>query len=398
MRQLNRHITIFRSMIWFFIFITGWFLYTSIVMMYNIKYLRKVTGFKKYSIEEKSLSICIPARNEEKNLQTLLPALINLAYKNFEILVYDDASSDASADILTQYSARYPGLIKVVSTKKKPEKWLGKTWACHCLHQEAIGNFLVFIDADTLPGSHFCSDINQILHEEKPDAFSVWPHQKFETFWEQTVIPLIYFAWYSLLPARWNEQLPDAVPKKFRDSLTPYFTASCGQCMVFSKKCYEKIGGHRSVKSEIVEDMEIAKNVRKSGLKFQIYNGLNSISCRMYTSHTSIFQGFRKNFLAGFPDVSVFVLSAFAHVMVYILPFFLSFYFLFHQQYVYSVLSGLLVLWAWFQRLILAKVFGWNPGYALLHPLGVLWYQWLGLVCLWDRFTGKKASWKGREI
>jgi chlorobactene glucosyltransferase len=337
-------------------------------------------------------SICIPARNEERVIDRCVTSALKQSYPNFEVLVLDDHSTDKTPEILSELSGIINNLHHLKG-KPKPDDWLGKPWACHQLSKHASGDYLIFMDADVWLEEEAIQKAIYAL--QRSPVITVWPKQQVRTFWEKMVIPIIYFGLYTLLPAKYVEQDPKWLPKKWRKKLAPHFSAACGQFLAFRKQVYHQINGHKLVKNKIVEDVELAKLIKKSGQTITMFDGVGSVNCRMYHSHTEIFQGLRKNFFEGFGrNTLLFVMMAALQAIVYMVPF----VFLFLGNESEQVFSASLIALFWIQRWILDLKFSWNPFISLLQPLSILWFQVLAGRCLWDYFTGKKPLWKGREV
>ncbi|MAL16616.1 MAG: hypothetical protein CL670_09425 [Balneola sp.] len=338
------------------------------------------------------VSICIPARNEEAVIDQCVTYALKQDYPNFEVLVLDDNSTDGTTEILEELSGIINNLHHLKG-KPKPDEWLGKPWACHQLSKHASGEYLVFIDADVWLEEHAISKAIHAL--QNSNAITVWPKQAVETFWEKLIIPMIYYGLYSLLPAKYVEQSPKWLPQNLRKKMAPQFAAACGQFIAFTKNAYETIDGHTSVKQEIVEDVELSKTIKRNGLSITMYDGVDTVNCRMYQNHSDIFEGLRKNFFVGFGrNVPLFLFMATMQVITFILPVI----FLFIGNSFVQTLSAALIGVFLIQRWLMDYRFGWNPFVSLLQPLTILWYEVLGIRCLWDHFTGKKATWKGREV
>ncbi|MDR9418779.1 glycosyltransferase [Gracilimonas sp.] len=369
-------------------------LFTIFVFTRNWFEFRSLADVEQYESSSKTpqVSICIPARNEEAVIERCVTSSLQQNYPNFEVLVLDDNSTDNTTAILRKLSGIINNLHHVQG-KPKPDDWLGKPWACHQLSEKATGEFLVFIDADVWLEEDAVSKTVTAL--QKSDAITVWPKQKVVTFWEKLVIPMIYYGLYSLLPSKYVEQNPKWLPKSLQKKLGHHFAAACGQCIAFNRSCYNRIGGHQSVKQQIVEDVELAKTIKKNGQKIIMYDGVDTVNCRMYQSHRELFEGLRKNFFVGFGrNVPLFSSMAVLQVIAYIMPFWILITGNEDQQIFAATLIAIIFL----QRWLLDFKFGWNPLVSLLQPLTIIWYEVLGIRCLWDHFTGSKAQWKGREV
>ncbi|WP_249066876.1 glycosyltransferase [Halalkalibaculum roseum] len=354
---------------------------------------------KSFDKESPKVSILIPARNEENVIQKCLESALIQSYPNFEVIVLDDESTDNTPLILKELVDSKPHTLKVIKGRPKPKNWLGKPWACQQLSEEAEGNILIFIDADTWLEEDMVSKIVRSMGRDVVDFLTVWPKQKLGTFWEKTVIPLVYYALLSLLPARYVHKVPAWVPDILKPNVRPLFAAACGQCMAFKRSAYKSIGGHAAVKDEVVEDVALAKRIKEKGLKMKMYHGEASISCRMYTSGKELESGFSKNFLAGFDyNIALFLFMALLHIVVFVLPFVALPIGIITNNIILVLLSGICIAVILLHRFLLARWFDWKPIYAFLHPLAVLWFQRLGIKLVINHFSGKKSSWKGRTI
>lgn len=346
--------------------------------------------------EKPKVSICIPARNEASVIERCVTSALKQNYPRFEVLVLDDQSTDGTGEILAKLSGIINNLIHIKG-KEKPNDWLGKPWACHQLSEAASGDILIFIDADVWLDEDSIPKAVKELSDV--DAITVWPEQILASFWEKQVIPLVYFALYTLLPSRYVKHAPKWLPSFLRNRFAPKFAAACGQFIAFSKNAYSKINGHESVKDQIIEDVELAKNIKSNGLTLKMLHGVDTVFCRMYSSDSELWNGLRKNFFVGFGKNTVFfLLMSILHLIVFIVP-------IFTFVYGFQVNSMELLIWSsisliliFFQRATLNYIFRWDIYSAFTHGLGVLWFQVLGLQCLVDHFTGKSVSWKGRKL
>lgn len=387
--------------------ITTWLLFFSIgyLLLTSIIFLRNQVDFTTLPLtdllrdQHRKISVCIPARNEQENIGHLLSSLTTQQYSSFDILVLDDNSTDNTTEVVTSFADKNPGQITLYKGLSKPKDWLGKPWACKQLADVADGDLLLFLDADTTIKPDTLLRIATSFKQYNLDMLTVWPHQILGSFWEKTVIPLVYYALLTLLPSIYVYRDPRWMPKVIREKLQPAFAAANGQCIAFTREAYHKIGGHTSVKKEVVEDVELAKNIKSSGLTMRMFNGVDSINCRMYRSRQEIFDGLRKNFFAGFHySLTLFILFALLHLVIFILPFIALIAGItvgYPWMVLYSTLSVCLIL---LHRLWIAKQCNWNPFYAFSHPIGVLWFQWLGFIKIIDYLWDRKSEWKGRKI
>tara|TARA_R110002124_G_scaffold48026_3_gene142169 strand:+ start:3984 stop:5141 length:1158 start_codon:yes stop_codon:yes gene_type:complete len=375
----------------------GFLLFTSLILVRNLVDFKalKNTNVPKAKNNPR-VSICIPARNEEEVIERCVTSALKQNYPNFEVLVLDDQSTDGTTQILAKLSGIINNFIHIKGDPK-PDDWLGKPWACHQLSKVASGGLLVFIDADVWLDEDAIPKAVSELSEF--DSITVWPEQIVDSFWEKQVIPLIYFALFTLLPAKYVERTPRWLPKSLRSKFAPLFAAACGQFIAFNRKAYDRINGHESVKNKVIEDVELARNIKSAGLSLKMLHGSGSVFCRMYSSHQKLWNGLRKNFFVGFnKNLFFFSVVALLHLIVFIVPIIFFIYGFQVNNLEILVLSSISVLIVFIQRAILNFIFKWDIYSSFTHALGVLWFQALAVQCVVDYFTKKPVTWKGRNL
>ena len=234
------------------------------------------------------VSILVPARNEAGNILILLESISKQDYQHYEVIVYDDHSTDDTYAVCSGFALLHPR-FKVVKGKQLPEGWLGKNFACHQLAKEAKGDFFLFIDADVKVEK---SLINSAVHRMglyNLSLLSLVPNQVMLTAGEYTTVPLMNFALLNLLPLRLV-----AITKEY------YIASACGQFMLFDANIYKENQWHEQVKNKVVEDGEIMKITKSSGYKGDLLLGNKMLYCRMYRNYNEAINGFGKNTYAAF--------------------------------------------------------------------------------------------------
>lgn len=367
-----------------------WLTATSMVLIRNLRDFRRLP--RSVAASTTRVSVCVPARNEEAGIGPCVASLLDQTHPDLQILVLDDGSTDGTRAVLDGFES--PRLT-VIDGTPKPDGWLGKHWACAQLAARSDGAILLFADADTWFSLHAVADLAAHMDAHPEDGLvTAWPVQRLATWSERLVIPLVYHALLTLLPAVYVTRDPRWMPAAFRPLFRPLFAAACGQFMAFRRDTYETVGGHAAVKDAVVDDVELAKAVKRSGGHVRMAHGAGTVGCRMYRGHREVFNGFRKNFLAGFGgNLPLFLASAVLHGWVYLAP-------------VAGFAAGLLPAWLFAlivavpvaQRLVLARWFGWPMADSLTHILGVAWFQVLGFRVVADRLLRRKIEWKGRPV
>ncbi|MBN2610463.1 MAG: glycosyltransferase family 2 protein [Bacteroidales bacterium] len=229
------------------------------------------------------VSVMIPARNEEKNIGNLLNDLIHQDYKNIEILVFDDQSTDATAGIVRGYSAK-DGRVRLIQSDGLPEGWLGKNHACHSLSKEAKGDYFLFLDADVRIGNSIIENTVSFSEKYKTGLLSLFPKQIMHTPAEWSTVPVMNHILLSLLP------LVLVRKSKFRS-----LAAANGQFMLFNPAVYKKFSPHQVFKTDAVEDIKTARYLKQNRIKIACHTGPGAIKCRMYDEYDEAVSGFSKN-------------------------------------------------------------------------------------------------------
>lgn len=334
------------------------------------------------------ISILIPARNEACVIEQTVQAILSQSYPNFELIVLDDFSDDATAAV-----ARTAGYkdhrLRVILGQPLPDGWLGKNWACHQLAQQAQGEWLIFTDADVQWKPQALESIIAEAERTQADLLTVWPTQQSETWAERLVVPMMALAVVGYLPlplvhfTRW-----------------PIFAAANGQCLAFRRPAYDFIHGHAAVKHDVLEDVTLARQVKAHGLKLRMANGANHITCRMYKNWSGVREGFAKNILAGYGNsVSLLSLAAMFHWAVFMLP---SVWLMF--GWVAPTMTG----WPWWPLLLVSLGLGLRALTAAATdqrvkdawsmPLSVLLMTLISGQSIWWHWQYGGPRWKGRTI
>jgi len=242
------------------------------------------------------VSVLIPARNEELNIESILTCLQRQDYKNIEILVFDDQSTDRTGEIVRQF-IKQDNRIKLIESGGLPPGWLGKNHACHELSKHAKGKYFLFVDADVLLSKNII--IQTIATSEKYNLglLSIFPIQEMQTLGERITVPNMNFILLSLLPLI-------LVRKTKYQSLT----AANGQFMFFKAADYQQVFPHNKMKGSKVEDMEIARYYKQLNIRISCTTGDERVSCRMYTGFNEAANGFSKNIISFFGNSFILAL------------------------------------------------------------------------------------------
>jgi glycosyltransferase involved in cell wall biosynthesis len=239
---------------------------------------------------EVSLAVLIPARNEEANIANILNDLLKQTYSDFEILVYDDLSEDATVAAVSNLQKENSN-IKLINGAQLPNNWGGKSHACYQLAKQTDADLILFLDADVRVSKDFIQKIISHSVAYRLDLLSIFPVQLTKSCGEKAVVPLFNWILLTLLPLN-----------LVRKSSWSSFSAANGQCMLFDGDNYRKNQWHKSVKAEVVEDIAIMREMKKHRYNVETLIGQNEISCRMYHSFYESFVGLARSAPAFFAN------------------------------------------------------------------------------------------------
>jgi glycosyltransferase involved in cell wall biosynthesis len=334
------------------------------------------------------LTICIPARNEERNVDAVVRGALANADVPLEVLVYDDQSSDRTPAILAALRGE-DARVRAVTTEPLPAGWNGKQWGCERMGQAAQGQWLLFTDADV----RFTPDCfaRALAEAARLDAalLSTIPREETGTFLERLVVPMIHWMLFSWLP------MP-----RMRATNDPATSAGCGQFLLVRRDAWLAAGGHAAFRDSMHDGIKLPRNVRRAGFHTDLYDGSDTVSCRMYRSAGETWRGFTKNAYEGLGSPVVLVvftvLEAFGILLPWIwLPVMLLVRGTESMPTVPTGLASFAIGAQIAQRRMLAKRFSQPWECWVLHPvtivllLAIQWRSW------WLHLT-KRRAWRGR--
>ena len=342
------------------------------------------------------VSILLPARNEALSIRSCLESLLKQNYSSLEIIVLDDESVDATAEIARTlgFSASPESKCRLIRGAPLPPGWTGKSWACHQLAEVAQGEYLLFTDADTVHQPETVSSAVAAAQRAGCDLLTLWPLQTTVTFAEKLVIPLMFVVGGSYLPhwlLVWAQRSP-WIGRVLGSKLLARCGTATGQFLLFRRQSYFKMGGHRAVGEHLVEDIALAREVAKripDGWRLITCDGTRLVSCRMYASLRQIWEGFTKNLWPVFDgNWAGFWLAVIWQFLVCVLPFvIIAFY---SRPELYLVAGILLCL-----RVVAALRFKTSWLSVCFHPIGYSLALLIAVNSFWQA-KSKGIRWKDR--
>ncbi len=323
------------------------------------------------------ISIIIPCRNEEKNIALLLESLKAEIYPIYEIICVDDQSEDGTAAVIERYNA------KLVSICKRPEGWIGKTWAVKCGAEASSGDVLLFLDSDLILEPDAIETLAFAYQEY--GAVSVQPYHRMHKAYEQLAL---FFNLTSV--AGTGITLPKPVQK-----------GMFGPVIMISRDKYFELGGHNSVKDCVIEDYQLGINYKKAGLKYKLFVGSTSISFRMYAEGIRAqFEGFAKNFSRGILSAGILttILTVAWITALTSLPVVLIGALIARETLTALLASGLYAVSALSLIIYSRKTGNFNILTALIYPVALLWFHIVIIYSFLRKIFLRSVKWKGRKI
>ena len=350
----------------------------------NILWLR-FSGYKPRSADQGTVSVLIPARNEEANIGRCLDSLLDQSYSNYQIIVLDDCSEDRTWQIISGYARRYPQRLQAIRGGPLPRGWCGKTHAMQLLSQYASGDYLLFTDADTIHSRESLAWAVTNINKHSADFISGYVRQDLQSFGEALIVPTTYIMSAIVMPF-W------LIPR----TNSSMVTMAVGQMVMFRRSTFQAIGGYSSVAEQISEDVFVARAVKKAGYRTVFLDLSDHVTCRMYEGYRDSFEGIGKNIYDFFKNQPAFFAAVASALVAFILLPLVLVAIEWHMSSPLlrlSVFSVLCFVLAWSLTLYDRGLKWWVP---LLYPLTFLHLLYMAWKAFGRAAVNVGIVWKGR--
>ncbi|MGC4805766.1 glycosyltransferase [Micromonospora sp. DT233] len=336
-----------------------------------------------------TVAVLLPLRDEADRLTPCLRGLLaQRGVADLRIVVLDDGSTDGTADVVRAVAGDDPR-VTLRAGVAPPPGWLGKPYACHQLagHAAPAATALVFVDADVVLAPYAVAAAVTELRAARVTLLSPYPKIVTVTAADRLVQPLLQWLWLTFLPLRAMER-----------SARPSLAAAGGQFLVVDRAGYAAAGGHGAVRDRILEDIELARSVKRSGGRIALADGSRLATCRMYDDWPQLRDGYTKSLWASFghPGAAAAVLALL--LLLYTAPPLIVAVALAAGEPAVAALALLGWLLGAAGRAISARATGgrWWPD-ALGHPVSVVVLGWLTARSYHLR-KRRRLSWRGRPV
>lgn len=336
------------------------------------------------------ISIILPVRNEEANIDACISSLLAQDYPNFDLTIIDDGSNDATPCLLAQWQAR-DSRVHVQRVDHLPCGWAGKAHALHNGVQQTGGAWLLFTDADTRHAPHTLRLMAGHAMQQQDDLLSM--HTNLVTI-SGPAMPLLMPTTEILLAQR-------VTPREMSDPASPRSFAF-GQYILLRRAAYESTGGYASadLRGTSVDDLALAEQFKHYRQRIEVVNGRGLIKNRQWATWRSARRGWEKSYygviirtrvpLAGLP--AALALTAYGIGPLAIL--------LNAKKARRSsvLLAAITVLAQIHARRRFDRVYDLAPPWSLAAPIGWLICGALAFDTARLHLSGRTVNWKGRPL
>ncbi|RKR87223.1 glycosyl transferase family 2 [Micromonospora pisi] len=338
---------------------------------------------------DEPVSVLLPLRDEADRLTPCLRSLLaQRGVPGLEIVVLDDGSTDGTADMVRTVAAGDPRL-RLLTGAPPPPGWLGKPYACQQLAEAATAeaSALVFVDADVVLNPYAVAGAVAALRTARATLLTPYPRIVTGSVGERLVQPLLQWTWLTFLPLRAMERSP-----------RPSLAAAGGQFLVVDRAGYQRAGGHAAVRDRILEDIELARAVKRADGRIALADGSGLADCRMYGSWVELRDGYTKSLWASFgsPVGAASVVALL--LLLYTVPPLLAVAAAVAGAVPLALAASVAYLLGVAGRLVSARASGgrrWPD--VLAHPLSVALLGWLTLRSYHLR-RRRRLFWRGRPV
>ncbi len=334
------------------------------------------------------VSVIVPARNEERNIRRCVSSLLGQSYPDFEVIVVDDGSTDATPQILADMQ-RGPGgeRLRIVRAGELPAGWAGKPHAMAQGAAVASGEWLLFTDADTLHRPGALAWAAREAQRRGADLFSGVSQMEFADISSHIILPVVVMGITAQYP-----------PARVANPKAQTAIAN-GQFLFIRRAMYDAVGGYASpaLRGSVVDDRDMAAVVKRHGGRVVLVDASDYVSVCMYRSLAEQWRGWSKNAYAGSRGGPlIFALMLLGLPIGTIVPFVLALAGIVSRRWKLALAGSMQTAaimayrWNLDKQMRHARAWGWT------HPLGGAIMTALLARVAAQQLSGRGVEWSGR--
>jgi hypothetical protein len=325
------------------------------------------------------VSILFSALDEAEKLPAALATFLAMDYPNYEVIAVDDRSEDATGSILDA-AARADSRLKVVHVTSLPARWLGKPHGLQTAFEHSTGEWLVLTDADVRFEPDVLRTTIALAEERHWDHLTLLCHAEMFTVGEK--IAMTFFGMSFVLGLR---------PWRVSDPKSRAYIG-VGAFQLLRRSAYEKMGTHRRLAMEVVDDVKVGKLVKQAGLRSGIAKAGRAVTVHWHSGLGNIIRGTTKNFYAttGF-RLWVAVGQVAGNLLMFVLPW-VALPFVHGWTRIFAATAIVLPVMA---QAGAALEFDESPLYAVTQPLGALVVCWMIVRSTFVTLRQGGIRWRG---
>jgi glycosyltransferase involved in cell wall biosynthesis len=325
---------------------------------------------------EPLVSVIIPARDEAHIIERTVRAFLAQTYANLEVIVINDRSTDGTGDIVRSIR---DDRLTVIDGVEPPAGWLGKPWALHQGSSVAHGELLLFVDADLIYAPQALAAAVAYLQARNVALLSLFPFLEMRGFGEYASMPMMPMVFHTFMPTWISNRTRFA-----------RLAIGGGTGNLVVREVYGVSGGHEALRDAVVDDIALARLVRRHGGRTEIARAEDLVSLRMYHGLSEVVNGFTKNtfsalgrnYIAGFLVVAGCVIF---HILPYVLAL------------TGDRVSIATIIIISLTRVILFRALRHRLDAAIfLHPVMAAIWTWIFVRSIWLTGIRRKLLWRGR--
>jgi len=341
------------------------------------------------------ISVLVAARDEQDNIQRCIQSLLSQDYPNCQLIAINDRSSDQTGQILHSLAQKNDQRIKVIDVEDLPPGWFGKNNAMRLGMQQAHGDWLLFTDADC---NFICPQTLSVAMryalDNQIDFLSILPVLHTSSTWERIIQPVcgaILMFWFR--------------PQWVNDPARSTAYAN-GAFMLMTRRCYDQIGGHEATRTQVNEDMHMARHAKQGGLKLRVVQNSDLYRTRMYDSFAASYHGWSRIFYGCFASFRRLAVALTLLAVMSMLP-----YVVLATSLLIAILNGWQLSrigWLTLSLAAFATIAQQSALTRLYHLTGSRWYRALTypigaalalgmLASAIVKQLGGRVTWRGRQ-